>query len=84
MVVVEGEAPQFGEGNGRRGGKSTLVCVQVVCCKMIVVSFCQRGCDPEKMIQNTTEYINLEEPIFPGRMAASPSRMDVAGIICCL
>lgn len=82
--MVEGEAHQFGEGIGRRGWKSTLVYVQAMCCNMIVVSFCQRGCDPEKMIQNMTGYINLEEPIFPGRTAASPSHMDAAGIICCL
>lgn len=70
MVVVEGAAHQFGEGNGRSGGRSALLCVQAMCCKMIVVSSCQRGCDPEKMIQNTKEYINLEETVFPGRTAA--------------
>lgn len=70
MVVAEGEAQQFGEGNGRRGGRSMLLCVQATCCKTMVVSSCQRGCDPEKMIQNKKECINLEEPVFPGRRAA--------------
>jgi len=70
VVVVEGEAHQFGEGNGRRGGRSTLVCAQVMCYKMIVVSSCQRGCDPEKMTQNMEEYCNSEKPVFPGGTAA--------------
>lgn len=55
VVVVEGEAHQFGEGNGKRGARSRLVCVQATCGKMITVSSCQRGCNSEKMIQNMKE-----------------------------
>lgn len=38
VVVGEGETHDFGEGNGRRGGRPTLVGVQAKCCKILVVS----------------------------------------------
>lgn len=38
VVAAEGETHDFGEGNGRRGGKPTLMCVQARCCKITVVS----------------------------------------------
>lgn len=38
VVAAGGEAHDFGKGDGRRGGRPTLVYVQGRWCKMIVVS----------------------------------------------